>query len=183
MLWGKNINVYINSARRSPSLYTKWLSMKNELCISSLTKKNPKTWLFQTTDCTIIVLNNCYYTSCHWVKNEVHLLGSASVSVTSPQSSIAAFPIPIYTSMTDTATAHTERAELQSRAKAMPKLLFEQETYRFIYTCINCATSQLHTVFFQCQPTSINGAVIFLGVGNTKCYKNYIWSAVVLYFF
>lgn len=42
MLWGKNINVYINSAQRSPSLYTKWLSMKNELCISSLTKKKPQ---------------------------------------------------------------------------------------------------------------------------------------------
>lgn len=89
--------------------------MKNELCISSLTRKS-KTWLFQNTDWTIIVLNNYYYAFCHWVKNEMLILGIASITVTSPQSSTAAFPIPVYISVTDTATTATtliERARLQ----------------------------------------------------------------------
>lgn len=86
--------------------------MKNELCISSLPKK-PKTRLFQNTNWTIIVLNNYYYASCHWVKKEMFILGIASITVTSPQSSTAAFPIPVYTSVTDIATTHMERARLQ----------------------------------------------------------------------
>lgn len=35
----KNINVYIKSAQRSPSLYTEWYSTKNELHVSSFDKK------------------------------------------------------------------------------------------------------------------------------------------------
>jgi len=58
----KKITVYVKPAQSSPSLYIKWHSMKNELCINSLTKK-PKKQLFQITDCTIMVLNNYYYTS------------------------------------------------------------------------------------------------------------------------
>lgn len=67
-------------------------------------------------------------------------------------------------------------------AAAMPKPLFEPETYRFIYTCRNYAVSQL-CIEFQCQITSINGAIIFLDVGNIKCYKLHLKCCCPFTFF
>lgn len=72
------------------------------------------------------------------MKNEALALGTASIMVTSPQSSIAALPIPIHIFMVDIVTTKSNRLLLQSRLKAMPK-----RPASLIYTYINYVISQL----------------------------------------
>lgn len=89
--------------------------MKNELCISSLTKKKKKSQ-------NLVVSEHRLYSNCleqlllhilsrseKWGAYPGHCIDDCHLS----SELLAAFPIPVYISVTDSATTHIERPQLQ----------------------------------------------------------------------